>query len=321
MAGGGTRRKGVSAVDGLGRLMISLSRTDPDGIYRGGPAKRRRRTEAVSGALRTLWGQALAALDGVEPDQRGVGLAAVGSLARGQIGPKSDLDLVLIYERSAISEARIKELADRLWYPLWDSGVDLDHSVRTRAQCESVTDRDLPAAVGWLDVRPVAGDADLITQTATSILRRWRRAARKRLPELIQSIRERQERFGWLPYLNQPDLKEARGGLRDATLTSAMAATWLADRPHGEYDDDIQRLLDARDGLHLVAGRDTNLLLPAYQPRVAAVLGLADPTLPEGGEREADATGALQTLLARLGRHLSFALDSTASRAQNALTP
>ena len=88
--------------------------------------------------------------------------------------------------------------------------------MRTRQQCEAVTDSDLPAAMGWLDVKPIAGDTALISATATSILERWRRAVRKRLPELLNSARKRLDEFGRLAYLNQPDIKEARGGLRDS---------------------------------------------------------------------------------------------------------
>ncbi len=70
--------------------------------------------------------------------------------------------------------------------------------------------------MGWLDVKPIAGDTALITTTATSILERWRKAARKRLPELLDSAKARLDEFGRLQYVNQPDIKEARGGLRDS---------------------------------------------------------------------------------------------------------
>ena len=149
-----------------------------------------------------------------------------------------------------------------------------------------MTDHDLPAAMGWLDVVPIAGDTQLIESTAVSILERWRRAARKRLPELLGSAKSRLDEFGRMAYSNQPDIKESRGGLRDSVLVSALAASWLADRPHGQYDDAVERLLDVRDCIHLVANKDTNMLLAPYQAKVSAMLGLADPTLPSG-EREA----------------------------------
>jgi [protein-PII] uridylyltransferase len=227
--------------------------------------------------------------------------------------------LVLIYEPHALNDAQLGALADALWYPLWDSGLDLDYSVRTRQQCESVTDRDLPAAVGWLDVKPIAGDSALITATAESILERWRKAARKRLPELLESAQSRLDHFGRMAYLNQPDIKEARGGLRDAVIISALAASWLADRPHGPYDDALARLLDIRDCIHLVAGKDTNLLLGQYQPQVAHAMGLADPTLPVE-ERDARSADDLQMLLARIGRRIAFSWEFTSSHARHSLT-
>ncbi|MBM6700202.1 HD domain-containing protein [Bifidobacterium pullorum subsp. saeculare] len=308
----------MSAVDGLGQRFLELSQPDGDGVLRDGAGKRRARTELAMRCLEGLWGEACAGV-GFEVPATGVGLAAVGSLARGQIGPSSDLDLVLITDGHALSDAQVGELANKLWYPLWDSGLDLDHSVRSRAQCEAVTDHDLPAAMGWLDVRPVAGDAALVRATSDAILARWRKAARRRLPELLDSAQSRLAEFGQLPYLNQPDVKEARGGLRDTVLVSALAASWLADRPHGAYDDAVERLLDVRDAIHLAARKDSNLLLAPYQAQVAAMMGLADPTLPEG-ERQARAIDDLQTLLARLGRRIAFALDATASRARHSLT-
>ena len=237
----------------------------------------------------------------------------------GQIGSSSDLDLVIIYEPHTINDQQLNELTNKLWYPLWDSGLDLDQSVRTRQQCEAVTDSDLPTAMGWLDVKPIAGDTALISATATSILERWRRAVRKRLPELLNSARKRLDEFGRLAYLNQPDIKEARGGLRDSVLVSALTVSWLADRPHGRYDDEVEALLDVRDCIHLAAGKDANRLLAPYQAQVAAMRGLADPTLPPG-EREARSIEDLQTRLARIGRQIAFALDSTASRAEHSLT-
>ena len=307
-----------NAMEGLKRRFMELSRPDEDGVYRDGAGKREARTQLAVSCLKRLWDEACAGASFDVPSH-GIGLAAVGSLARRQIGPSSDLDLVLIYDHHALDDARLNELANKLWYPLWDSGLDLDHSVRTRAQCEAVTDHDLPAAVGWLDVMPIAGDITLIGDTADSILGRWRNAARKRLPELLDSARSRLDEFGRLQYLNQPNVKEARGGLRDAALVGALAASWLADRPHGTYDEAVARLLDVRDCIHLAANKDTNLLLAAYQDKVAAMLGLADPTLPAGGEREAKSIDDLQTMLARIGRRIAFSLDATASRAEHSL--
>ena len=185
----------TSAVDGLKQRFMNISQPDADGVYRNGAAKRKARTDLAMDCLTKLWQEACQTVSFDVP-QVGIGLGAVGSLARGQVGPSSDLDLVVIYEPHALTDQQLNELANKLWYPIWDSGLDLDQSVRTRAQCEAVTDHDLPAAMGWLDVVPIAGDTQLIESTAVSILERWRRAARKRLPELLGSAKSRLDEFG-----------------------------------------------------------------------------------------------------------------------------
>lgn len=128
-----------SAVSDLKTRMLELSAPDTDGVLRGGTAKRAARTALVMGALVQLWNEAVCAVPFDVPG-RGVALAAVGSLARGQIGPASDLDLVLISDGHTLGHEQLAELANKLWYPIWDAGIDLDYSVRTVAECEAVTD-------------------------------------------------------------------------------------------------------------------------------------------------------------------------------------
>ena len=131
----------TSAVDGLKQRFMAMSQPDADGVYRNGAAKRKARTELAMGNLTQLWNEACEAVSFDVP-ATGIGLGAVGSLARGQVGPSSDLDLAVIYEPHALTDQQLNELANKLWYPIWDSGLDLDQSVRTVAQCEAVTDRD-----------------------------------------------------------------------------------------------------------------------------------------------------------------------------------
>ncbi|MEV7074614.1 [protein-PII] uridylyltransferase [Streptomyces sp. NPDC093990] len=205
---------------------------------------------------------------------RGVSLIAVGGYGRGELSPRSDLDLVLLHDGG--DPGAVAALADRIWYPVWDLGLALDHSVRTPAEARKTAAEDLKVQLGLLDARHIAGDLGLTAGLRTAVLADWRNQAPKRLPELQELCAERAERQGELQYLLEPDLKEARGGLRDATALRAVAASWLADAPREGLDDARRRLLDVRDALHLTTGRATDRLALQEQDQVAAELGLLD---------------------------------------------
>ncbi|MGA5324176.1 [protein-PII] uridylyltransferase [Streptomyces seoulensis] len=208
------------------------------------------------------------------PSFKGVSLVAVGGYGRGELSPRSDLDLLLLHDGA--DPAAVAALADRLWYPVWDLGISLDHSVRTPAEARKTAGEDLKVQLGLLDARHLAGDLGLTAGLRTAILADWRNQAPKRLPELQELCAERAERHGELRFLLEPDLKEARGGLRDVTALRAVAASWLADAPREGLADARRRLLDARDALHLVTGRATDRLALQEQDQVAAELGLLD---------------------------------------------
>ncbi|MEU5096041.1 [protein-PII] uridylyltransferase [Streptomyces sp. NPDC020996] len=234
---------------------------------RSGPPRRTELSELTDDWLSGLFGAAAERL-------RGVSLVAVGGYGRGELSPRSDLDLLLLHDGG--DTKAVAALADRIWYPVWDLGLALDHSVRTPAEARRTAGEDLKVQLGLLDARHIAGDLGLTTGLRTAVLADWRNQAPKRLPELRELCAERAERQGELQYLLEPDLKEARGGLRDATALRAVAASWLADAPREGLDDARRRLLDVRDALHLATGRATDRLALQEQDQVAAELGLLD---------------------------------------------
>jgi len=201
----------------------------------------------------------------------GTALVAVGGYGRGELSPRSDLDLLLLHDGPLDPE-----LPERIWYPVWDGGAALDHSVRTLAEARSVAADDLKAQLGLLDARHLAGDPALTASLRSAVLADWRAGAPKRLPELHELCQARAERHGELSFLLEPDLKEARGGLRDVVALNAIAATWLADAPRDGLDTAATRLADVRDALHLATGRATERLSLQDQDQVAAQLGVLD---------------------------------------------
>ncbi len=272
---------------------------------RGGPPGPQRRlgiTSLVERALGAAWESAVGEV-GLRTTE-GVALAVVGSVARSETGPASDIDLVLLHDGRRPADT-IATLAERLWYPLWDSGSRIDHSVRTPSQCREVAAADTAAGIGLLDLRQVAGDAALVARARTQLLSDWRGGIGRRIPALLEALTERADRFGEMAHMLEPDLKEARGGLRDVSVLRALAASWATDRPHGEVDAAHEHLLDVRDALHVVTGRGVDRLLMADQDAVAVAAGVTD-------------ADELLAGLAQAGRTIAHAADITVRRARQA---
>ncbi|MCY7364795.1 MAG: [protein-PII] uridylyltransferase, partial [Frankiaceae bacterium] len=150
----------------------------------------------------------------------GIALVAVGGLGRREVALGSDLDLLLVHA----SRPDVAAVADALWYPLWDSGVGVDHSVRTVEEALAVAAGDLKAALGLLYARHVGGDAALSGELLTRTRAAWRAGAPQRLPELRAAVLERARTDGEVAFLLEPDLKSSRGGLRDVHALQALAA-------------------------------------------------------------------------------------------------
>src|SRR3954451_15389973 len=190
--------------------------------------------------------------------ESGAALVAVGGYGRGELAPYSDLDVVLVSDDGV----DVAGVAQQVWYPLWNSGTRLDHSVRTMAEMVEAADADLKVALGLLDARHLAGDTGLTMRLRTTMLAHWRRGSRDRLPALRELVRTRHELVGELAHLSVPDVKEAEGGLRDATVLKALVATWLVDVPHVELERSRLALLDVRDAVQVAAGRGTDRIGP-----------------------------------------------------------
>ncbi|MGH3662599.1 MAG: [protein-PII] uridylyltransferase [Micromonosporaceae bacterium] len=255
-----------------------------------GAAARRARSDALDGWLARLLrasvagagdgpdantGAGAAKPGGAEVDDLagcGVALMAVGGLGRQECMPYGDLDLLLLHD----GQRDVAPLADRLWYPIWDAKLRLDHAVRTVPEALTLASADVKVALGLLDGRWVAGDSGLVTRLRAQAAADWRAAAGRRLPELRELTRARWAHQGELAFLLEGDVKEARGGLRDVAASRAIGWAQVADvsDPMGRRAQ--LRMLDVREALHQASRRRQDRLLAEQQQPVAEALGLAD---------------------------------------------
>ncbi len=212
----------------------------------------------------------------------GFAIVATGGLGRGEILPFSDLDLMLLHDNMPADA--VSEVADLLWYPLWDANIRLDHSVRTVPQALKVGGEDISAALAMLEARHIVGDADLTSLLIGGARRQWRTGIASRFDELVEHTRARWQRSGQIAHRAEPDLKCGRGGLRDVQLLNALAIAQLADvypsrslaSPTETLGEAHLSLLNVRTELHRVAGRGRELLLAQHADEIGASLRIGD---------------------------------------------
>lgn len=206
--------------------------------------------------------------------EKGVALAAVGGYGRGELSPGSDLDILILHQGQFPKE-KLAAFVNALLYPLWDK-YSVDHSVRTQSETSKAASGDLRVALGLLDIRLIAGDANLVAGVQRDSVETWQRNSRARLPELRISMAGRHDRAGELAYLLEPDLKEARGGLRDINALRAIALSGSVPVPLERISWAESTLNNVREELHATTGRNKDRLLFQEQDKVASALSYND---------------------------------------------
>lgn len=252
-------------------------------------AHRRGEPGDVTSAVRSLAVDLLVACLHQRAGGEAVGLAviALGGYGREELCPHSDIDLLLL---PLGDTARGRAAAEAMLYPLWDLGLKVGHSVRTLAEVESADPGDLHFRVALLDRRLVAG-APSAMEGLDAVVARWhaREGWRVLAQRLVAAQRERRAKAGGSAFLQEPDLKNGVGALRDIHAIQWLAG--LARRVGGAAaltasgllpPSDAARLAEARSlllrlrcELHFQSSRPVELLSLERQDSVSAALGFS----------------------------------------------
>jgi [protein-PII] uridylyltransferase len=207
---------------------------------------------------------------------RHLALVAVGGYGRASLCPYSDLDVVLVHN----GHREIGKVADAIWYPVWDEGVHLDHSVRRPSEVLSAAAEDVRVALGLLDGRMVWGEPRVAEPLLEKARAAWRdRLGTRYLPLLERQMAERRAEAGDVAFLLEPDLKESHGGLRDVSVLRALSAYAPLLPEYADLaslDSATALLTDIRVELHRMAQREHDKLLLQDQDQVASALRFTD---------------------------------------------
>jgi [protein-PII] uridylyltransferase len=228
-------------------------------------------SNAMDACLADLWTDAATSVEGLA-------LVAVGGYGRGELAPRSDVDLVILHR----SSRHAPDVTRRLLYPLWDAGVEVGHATRTVKECLKLAKENLEAETAFLDIRHIAGDAEMSAELTGAAGAQALKRRDKILEALAVSTAARHQASGDAPFLLEPNIKESAGGLRDmhvyGWLTLLFGDTVAAE----DFGAEADLLHAVRCWLHDTTSRRTDTFVLAYQDAAAGDLGYA-------GDRAGDA--------------------------------
>lgn len=224
-------------------------------------------------------------------------LVALGGYGRGELHPSSDLDLMLIHGGEVTPYVR--RMAQEVLYTLWDMGLRVGHACRSVADCLALARTDLPSRTSMQAARVLAGDERLFRALRRTLRREiYRRDYPDFLAQMLAERDERYRKHGGSVYLQEPNVKESAGGLRDVHTALWLASARfgartlqeLADRgllsakERAAADSALTFLWRVRNELHFLAGTKQDVLERGLQASVAKSLGYQDDAVHLGVE-------------------------------------
>jgi [protein-PII] uridylyltransferase len=216
-------------------------------------------------------------------------LVAVGGYGRGELAPRSDVDLLFLrpYKQTPHGE----QVVEYMLYVLWDLGLQVGHATRSIDECLRHAKQDLTIRTGLLEARYVWGDQELYRELRKRFDDRYLRGGRAEFVDAKMKERDdRHQRMGDSRYVLEPNIKDGKGGLRDL-----HTLIWIAKYLYktGEPDELArQKVLTPEEArtfvksreflwrlrchLHYLTGRAEERLTFDVQSEIARRMGYTD---------------------------------------------
>lgn len=217
-----------------------------------------------------------------------ISLIAVGGYGRSELHPASDIDLMLLLEHEETPYT--KERLEQFLMLLWDSKLEIGHSVRTLEECIKEATNDITVVTNLLESRLLSGDESLFKRMSeeTAADKIWN--SKDFFEAKLEEQTQRHRKYGGTAYNLEPNIKENPGGLRDLQMIG-----WVAKRHFGtrilhelvshnflsqsEYEalSECQTYLwKIRIHLHYLTGKHEDRLLFDLQKQLAESFGYKD---------------------------------------------
>jgi len=214
-----------------------------------------------------------------------IALVATGGYGRGLLNPRSDIDLLFLLPRASTKLPKaLQELVQDVLYPLWDVGFKVGHACRSIPECIEQAKADQQNKTALMDARLITGDATLFAKFQTRFAKECIDRGQQAFFELRrQDLRSRHEKYSHTVFLQEPNVKESCGGMRDyhnvqwvarvktgsARLEDLVEKKLLTPGALREMEEAYEFLHRVRNELHYHTGKGTDQLTLQLQGVVA----------------------------------------------------
>jgi [protein-PII] uridylyltransferase len=244
-----------------------------------------RRAELVDILLQYVFGAAATTARGKGIAKVPIALVALGGYGRGELNQFSDIDVMLLHHqgKKGISP-HLEEMVQQVLYLLWDSGFKVGHSTRSIKEAIAEANRDMRTKTSMLESRFLAGDAELAMEFRRQFRSKCVKGYEREYVEMrMQDQAARHKKFGDSVYLQEPNLKNGCGGLRDyqnllwmtyfkegsLSTNQLVGKDWLSESDQRRIEKAYDFLLRLRTALHYTTERATDILHINLQEQIA----------------------------------------------------
>lgn len=170
------------------------------------------RADLIDSVLRNLFAATMPEPEAGTPP---LALVATGGYGRGLLNPHSDIDILFLYNARKLSPLLESAIGDML-YVLWDTGLKIGHAVRSMREAVSAACADPHILSAAIESRAVAGEAALWKTFHQRFTRQCIRGGEDAyLANRLEDMRLRHEKSLDTVYVQEPQVKNGVGGLRD----------------------------------------------------------------------------------------------------------
>ena len=243
-----------------------------------------RRSELIDILLQYVFCAAAAAARENGGAEVPLALVALGGYGRGELNPFSDIDVMLLHRQRDEISPNLEEMVNQVLYLLWDSGFKVGHATRSIKEAIAQANRDMRTKTAMLESRFLAGDRELAQEFRDQFRSKCVDGREREYVEMrMQDQLARHKKFGDSVYLQEPNLKNGCGGLRDyqnllwinyfkegsLSMNQLVGKDWLSESDQRRIERAYDFLLRLRTDLHYATGRATDILHINLQEQIA----------------------------------------------------